>query len=439
MKQHLTTLPLGGIHADTLGHYLTSIGVLRAAAQKWPSVRGCWRGGRFHLLGCGSTADELVAFFKTQWRPTRFDRWWSTAQSDATRALAKSKQGMVSGRELDPLHVARREQADLSQVHVFDAVMACGQSRVFSPIFGTGGNIGKRNLAKVQKECLRLTGRMDVSGSEVSAGTPIARKNSRQIDPAEWLRMTLLGDDGVELPEVQSAGTWFVFANKTFNSGQQWYREGRLSPWSFLLAMEGATMLRGGVNRRFGARARGYGVFPFMCRPAAPVEPGEVGLGHAEFWAPLWTCPATVLDVLALFRRGLARIGGRAATAPHEFAAAAMTAGVDAGVSCFARFELRQTTSAQVYEAVPSGRIQISSTTTPTASARRDANLITPLVESGWLDRLPREPSDPKQKGRFVGVRGLVERMMIRIAEQPDDPACWRDLLFSLSDAQVRA
>lgn len=436
MKQHLTRLALTGIHADTLGHYLTALGVLSAAAQKWSSARGCWRGGRFHLFGCASTADELISFLKTQWHPTRFDRWWARAQSEATKALAKSKQkGRDTGRELDTLHAARHEQADLHQVRVLDAVMACGQSRVFSPIFGTGGNVGKRDLAKVQNECLKLTGKTDADGS---AAKPTAKKKSRETDRAVWLRLTLLGADDVELPELRSAGTWFVCANKTFNSGQDWHREGHLSPWSFLLAMEGAIMLRGSVNRRLGARARRYGVFPFMCRPAAPSKPAEVALGHAEFWAPLWTYPATVPEVSVLFRRGLARIGGRAATAPHEFAAAAMTAGVDAGVSCFARFELRQTTSAQVYEAIPAGRIHVGSPITATADARRDPDLITPVIESGWLDRLPREPSDTKQKGKFVGLRGLVERLMIRLAERPDDPVRWRELLFSLSDAQAR-
>ncbi len=439
MKQSLTPLPLTGIHADTLGSYLTALGVLSATAQKWPSGRGCWRNGRFQLLGSASTADELVSFFISHWRPTRFDRWWARAQSVATAGSSTLRtRGKGTGRELDSLHTARREQTDLKQVRVFDAVMACGQRRVFNPIFGTGGNVGKRDLARVHEKCLELIGPGDSTNPKARLTKPTARSESRHVDPTAWLRVTLLGGEDVELPELRGTGTWFVFANKTFNSGQDWYREGHISPWSFLLAMEGAIMLRGSINRRLGARARGYGVFPFMCRPAAPSEPGEVGQGRAEFWAPLWMHPATMAEVSDLLRRGLTRIGGRAATAPHEFAAAAMVAGVDAGISGFARFELRQTTSAQVYEAVPAGRIRVGSVMTANVGAESEPDLITPLIASGWFNRLPKEPSDSEQRGKFVGLRGLVEQSMIRLAERPDDPTRWRELLLSLSNTQAK-
>ncbi len=161
------------------------------------------------------------------------------------------------------------------------------------------------------------------------------------------------------LPNLNSAGTWFVYANKTFNSGQDWYREGQISPWSFLLALEGALLLIGSVGRRLGSRAHPYAVFPFVTDRPSPTSSDEVGLARAEFWAPLWIQPANLVEIRTLLQRGLARIGQRVAQAPHEFAIAALAAGVDTGIETFVRFVLRQTTSSQVYEALPRERIKV--------------------------------------------------------------------------------
>ena len=245
------------------------------------------------------------------------------------------------------------------------------------------------------------------------------------------------------MPDLSSGGTWFVFANKTFNSGQSWYREGQLSPWSFLLSMEGAFLLVGGVNRRLGSRSRPYAVFPFVSEPSQPETDGEIGLARAEFWAPLWKNPATLGEVETLLQRGLARLGGRAAQAPHEFAVAALAAGVDAGVTEFARYELRQTTSSQVFEAIP--REHIKAEPEPETASRSEnggravaSKLLLALIESGWLDRLPYEPRDSKQKGKFVGLRGPVEAAIVRIGERPDDATRWQALLLKLANAQAR-
>jgi CRISPR-associated protein Csx17 len=193
-------------------------------------------------------------------------------------------------------------------------------------------------------------------------------------------------------------------------------------------------LLVGGVARRLSANARRYAVFPFISEGASHISESEVGLAKAEFWAPLWQHPATVAEVQTLLERGLARVGQRAAKAPHEFAIAARAAGVDAGVSDFVRFILRQTTSSQVYEAIPGERIKVSS------SHSIESQLIEPLMQF-WLDRLQRvafEPRDSKQKGQFKGLCGPVEDAIIRIAERSDDAERWQKLLLILADVQER-
>ncbi len=284
--------------------------------------------------------------------------------------------------------------------------------RIFNPLFGTGGNIGKRNLAALWKRCRQL---------------------SRQPEASSWLKQALFGIDDVLLPELRGAGTWFAFSNKMFNSGQDWYREGRLSPWSFLLAMEGALLLRGGVHRRLSTQTKGKAVFPFMCRPTEPATDGQVAHGKCEFWAPLWSKPATMTEVEALFRGGLAEVGGRPASAPQEFAAAALDAAVDAGVSAFIRFDLRQTTSAQVFEALPRGRIPVRR-----YGDLRYSRLLLPLITARWIDHLPYEPKDSKQRGKFVGLRGPVEAGIVHVSEDPEDSERWRSLLLLLARTQQR-
>jgi CRISPR-associated protein Csx17 len=141
-----------------------------------------------------------------------------------------------------------------------------------------------------------------------------------------------------------------------------------------------------------------------------------------------------------LFQRGLAKLGGRPAQAPHEFAVAALDAGVDSGVGEFDRFELRQTTSSQVYEAIPRPRIHVGCSVTIQADSHRRSvsPLLVHLIESGWMDRLPFEPRKSNQKGKFVGLRGPIESAVVQIAERPDDAERWRQLLLRLASAQAR-
>ncbi|MFQ5849312.1 MAG: type I-U CRISPR-associated protein Csx17 [Candidatus Binatia bacterium] len=395
-------LVLEGLHTGSLGHYFAALGVLRATTnmERGNEIRGCWKNGRFLLYGPGSTLDReaLCEFLLKDWKPVAFERWWSKAQSG-------------SKKDPDALPKLRASEPD-ERVDQLDAVMVQANRRIFNDLFGTGGNIAKRNLAVVWKRSLEL---------------------SKKPEAKSWLEHTLFGVDDVSLPELQGAGTWFVFSNKTFNSGQDWYQEGRLSPWSFLLAMEGALLLRGGVHRRLGTQTKGKGVFPFMCRPMNPPTDGQVAQGKSEFWAPLWSKLARMVEIEMLFRAGLAEVGGRPASAPHEFAVAALDAAVDAGVAAFIRFELRQTTSAQAFEALPRGKIQVRH-----ASGPRHSKLLLPLIISRWIDRLPDEPRNPKQRGTFVGLRGPVEAAMVRLAEDPDDPERWRDLLLLLARTQER-
>jgi CRISPR-associated protein Csx17 len=133
-----------------------------------------------------------------------------------------------------------------------------------------------------------------------------------------------------------------------------------------------------------------------------------------------------------MLRRGLARIGNRTAGSPHEFAVAALAAGTDVGIESFARFELRQTTSSQVYEAIPKPKVQVR------LNQSTASELLLEVLGKGWLDRMPFEPRDSKQRGKFVGLRGPIEAAIVEIAESPTESERWRTMLLRMSDAQPK-
>ncbi len=394
----LDSLVLKGLHTGSLGHYLAALGLLNAIrhVEGADEIRGYWRNGQFLLYGLDK--HTLGNFLLNTWNPSPFKLWWREVQE-------------ASKKDSEALPKLRATVPD-EKVDQLDAVMVQAKRRVFNDIFGTGGNVGKRDLARLWEKCSELT---------------------RKAEAGAWLEHTLFGLEDTLLPKLTSAGTWFAFSNKVFNSGQDWYREGRLSPWSFLLAVEGALLLRGGVHKRLGSQTQGIAAFPFMCRPLSAPAEGQVGQRKSEFWGPIWSKPATLAEVESLFRGGLMEVGGRLAVAPHEFAVAAMDAAVDAGITTFIRFELCQTTSAQVYEALPREEVPVDR-----RYGESYSRLVLPLISSHWIERLPVEPRDTKQRGRFVGLRGPVEEAIIRLSEEPDDPERWRTLLLLIARTQER-
>jgi CRISPR-associated protein Csx17 len=386
MSELLQVVRCSGIRADSLGEYLAGLGVLKAVSRRWPNARGCWREGCFVLAGAGLSPAAVLDFLGREWQPTKYERWWK------------------GQKELAPV----RSRASLAQVRLLDChVVSRGARNVYNPVLGSGGNVGRRDFAQVAEACRMLRGEAQATG---------------------WLEHSLFGRADVELPDLPSTGTWFVHANKVFNSGRAVSREGQLSPWSYLFAMEGALLLAGSVNKRLNVVARPYGAFPFVTEAPAPGDAGELGTARAEFWGPDWERPALLMELKDLLQRGLARVGTRAARTPADFATAAMTAGAQAGLTGFHRFQLRQTTSGNTYESIGAGRVEIG-------DGVKEAEALQKLAD--WIDRLPRDEASQKTK-RFVGLKGPVEKALVRLAEHPHETENWQKLLLTAADVQLR-
>lgn len=403
MSQKLQLVPFCGIDCSSLGHYLMGLGLLSASSTRWPDTRACWHEGTFYLAGNFSEHD-VAGFLRSEWQPTAYEQWWLGEQKADTKSKSSARLWLA------------RSTRPLSQVRIADTTIIPTARNQFNPLFGKGGSVGRRNMAVAWHDAMDLRNKPNSS---------------------EWLEASLFGKQTTELPPFTNAGTWFVYDNKTFNSGLEWYREGSLSPWSFLLAMEGALLLRGGSGRRLGSRARPYAVFPFISQPLSPATNQDLGQKiEGEFWAPLWEQPASLGEVRMLFQRGLARVGGYAASAPHEFAVAAMAAGADAGIIHFIRFELRQTTSTQVYEALPRGNFTVSFTSDQSDS--QNATFLEAFLGKHWFNNLPYEPARSDSKTRFSGLRGPIERLVLEVASDPADAYSWCKLWQQLAETQRR-
>src|SRR5271166_5821450 len=138
MNRTFEAFPFDGLNTDCLGNYLAGLGLLAATAQRWPGIRGCWRDGRFCLLSYPLfEAKEVGDFLLAEWKPTNYQRWWHDAQ------LSKSPQRMWH----------ERNERNPSEVRQLDAHIVVLGRNCFNPIFGSGGNIGRRELEKVWKSC----------------------------------------------------------------------------------------------------------------------------------------------------------------------------------------------------------------------------------------------------------------------------------------------
>src|SRR5690606_30428664 len=108
---------------------------------------------------------------------------------------------------------------------------------------------------------------------------------------------------------------------------------------SFALLLEGSLLLAGSAARRLGVDSRDKASFPFTVTgvgtgyaSAVAAEYGS-GMSRAEIWMPLWERPARLPEVRQVFAEGRAQWGGRQARTGTDVAQAAISLGVERGLS----------------------------------------------------------------------------------------------------------
>jgi CRISPR-associated protein Csx17 len=376
------------LHLDSLGLGLAALGLLLLCSRRWPLIRGGWRDGVFYLSGGPKTEAELLDFVagigeRGEW--SNYQKGWDKHQKADTKAKSGRNTALWRAREAD------EESLSLFQSHIAPATRLS-----FNPLFGTGGNAGKRDFS---------TGW--VKATEAIKKPPRAwTRKMLNADLAAFLR----GEPGLCLADYNS-GCWFGAANKAFNSGtSKPFREGQLSPWAMALACEAFGLFQGSPSRRLGSALRATGAFPFVTTEASPTAEGEAGKNLGELWLPVWEQPMSLPEVVAIFQRGRAEVNGKGATTPPAFAAAILQRGVDAGIREFRRFLLLRTTSENTFES------RLASVV-PVAGKAEASTAITLTRMLGVRDSLPAD----RKKGKrwiYAGLRGPIDEALVAFAEK---------------------
>lgn len=407
-KRELAVLPLPGLHLDSLGLCLSALGLLSLCSQHWPSVRGGWRGGVFYLAGGPVSEDELIQFVagigeRGEWR--LYSKGWDKHQKADTKAKSGVNTALWRAREADEDTLSRL------QSHISPAARLS-----FNPLFGTGGNAGKRDFA---------TGWAKATGA-IQKPPKGWKRETLNADLAAFLR----GEPGKCLADF-NAGCWFGAANKAFNSGTaRPFREGQISPWAMAFACEAFGLFQGSASRRLGSARRATGAFPFVTSGASPTAAGEAGKNLGELWLPVWEQPMSLPEVTALFQRGRAEVNGRGATTSPAFAAAILQRGVDAGIREFRRFLLLRTTSENTFESRLASVIPVSGKTEGATAAALTRML-------ACRDSLPAD----RKKGKrwiYAGLRGPLDEALVAFAEY-SSPENARDALDAMVGALRKA
>lgn len=422
LAQHVSSLPvlrLDGMHLDTLGHYFAALGLLRLSARQWPSVKGCWRDGVFCLVGGPVDLSELEAFLldigsNNKW--TQYTQGWSDEQKKDTKEKTATNVSVWRG--------AHASETD--SVYVLSH-LALATRLSFNPVFGTGGNAGKRNFAKGwQKACNAVKAaapkarktRKNVRMDKVPVAMPSQMSTAAKHDLSAFLK----GEACWFLADYLAA-CWFSDSNKKYNfSPKKPFCEGQITPWAMLLACEAFPLLVGATSRQLGSARKGTGAFPFVTQGSAPENEKEVETLTGEFWAPVWSNPLSVAEVSALYKRGRAEVNGRGAITSAAFAAAIIQRGTDAGLAEFRRFTLLHTTSPQTFESRLASVHMLEGKSVCSVSEASQADAASNILR--FRDALPREFKKGK-KWVFRGLQGPIDKALVRLAASADNENAW--------------
>jgi len=355
---------LSGCVSTVLGSYLKALGVHRLVAEQLdPSAMSCWdRSGLFHLVS-SADRDGLIDFFIHRYAPTPLVTPWNGSsgfyagdQQRGIQAIARSGderfaryrevidrcRGLLETLGLNEkpdekeakFRLLRRARSSLPDDAVawLDAAYVIGDDARYPALLGTGGNDGHLDFANNFMQ--RLAGLF--LAPEARAGS-----SKRAINAADAFTASIFGDLHSGVLQAAAVGQFVPALAGGTNMTAGLKTEGRVNPWDFILALEGAVTFAGAAVRRLDAARHGSASFPFH------VNPSPVGYGSSasvdgeqarcELWLPLWSAPCMFVEIAALFGEGRLDVGRRRATSGLDAARAVATLGVDRGLERFER------------------------------------------------------------------------------------------------------
>ena len=439
---------LNGCSPVPLAHYLKALGVLRLIAeQRDLNANARWRGDVFEL-SASLDAEGLVTFLKNDYRPTPVIAPWNGGSgfypkdnSVAIRSITNSecprlidyREGIEAGRrELKRLKMKSKPdslgKAILLQncrnafpdqaLRWLDAVVVLGQDGAkYPPLLGTGGNDGR----------LEFTNNFMQRVTEVMEPT----NGSATMNSEKWLRAALFAEPSPALATKSPIGQFFPGATGGANATSGFDGPGTVNPWDFILMIEGALLFAAASVKRLESSAEGTLIYPFCVRQAgvgyASASASDEKDARCEMWLPIWSEPTTLPELAAIFGEGRSQVRGRATRTGVDFAQAAVTLGVDRGITAFQRYGF-QVRNGLAYFATPLDRVPV----------RRNARADLLADFETWHDRLRQKAgpqASPEPPASVARSLNRLERSMVELCRD-GSTARQQTVLTALGDAE---
>jgi CRISPR-associated protein Csx17 len=400
-------ITLSGCAPIPLAHYLKALAILRLVTDADSGAAAFWSVDQFCLFS-KFDEDQLVAFFLNDYQPTPVINPWNGDGGffEDSRAGAVEILNMISTSSSDRLASYRitirtvrtaferygisEKPTDAAKALVLtalrnslpenalgwlDAVCAFTETGPkYPPLLGSGGNDGSIDFSKNFMQ--RLTKVMDIA-------TGTATANSER-----WLRAALFNTTFAGSTTGDKIGQFFPGAAGGANSTSGFNAEPMVNPWDYVLMIEGAMLFAAASVKRLESTNAGALVYPFCVRQAgvgyASASTADEKDSRCEIWLPLWARPTSLAELSAVFGEGRAQVRGRPALNGVDFAQAAVTLGVDRGLSAFHRYGFQTRNGLSTF-ATPLERIAIR------YNARAD--LLADI--DPWLERL-RQKAGPQ-------------------------------------------
>ena len=442
-------LTLTGCAPIPLAHYLKALGVIRLMTESEDGDASATAHWKCDQLVLTSRFDQhgLINFFLHDYCPTPVINPWNgdggffnESRAGAVETLntfsastagrlrpyretisrtrsqfAKYgvKQKPANEDKAHVLHLLRNSLTDIAVRWLDAVVVLTGYGAKYPPLLGSGGNDGSIDFSRNFMQRLLLV-------TEPDSGNPTRESNN-------WLRASLFEDIAVGSTTSDKIGQFFPGAAGGANSTAGFSSEPFANPWDYILMIEGSLLFAAASVKRLESGSDGALVFPFCVQKtgvgyASAVRTDEETDG-CELWLPIWDKPAGFFELLAVFSEGRSQVRGRAVRSGVDFAQAAVTLGVDRGITAFQRYALLER-NGQSNFATPLGRFAV----------RRNARADLLADIQRWLSRL-RAKTDAKAKPKAPNaVRSsfnLVERRIIELCQQ-DSPDPLQALLASL-------
>ena len=286
-------------------------------------------------------------------------------------------------------------------------VLAEDGSPEWPSLLGTGGNDG--NLDFTNNFMQQLGKLFDLASAD---GCPIAA--------ARELLANALWSEPVNKLSSAAVGQYQPGAAGGANSSTGFTSGNLVNPWDFVLMMEGSLLFSSRATRRLDPNEFSRASAPFAVRSHAAGfgSPGSEKAQRGEQWMPLWSRPATLGDVVALFGESRVQLNRRTANRPVDVARAISRLGVARGIDAFARYGYLER-NGQSTLAVPLGRVSVRQ--------HPRAHLIDDLA--AWMDRLERRSRDKHSPARFLQAERRLADAVLAAITHDCSPDRWQAVL----------